>query len=94
MNQLPRSTGVLAIAVMLAVSAGVGAREVRLQGPNGTGGTCPEAAVEDDAPASAPKAHKRAATGAKAKATTMLRSDNGGTAARPRWHSILPGMFR
>lgn len=94
MNQLPRSTGVLLIATLLALSAGAAAREVRMQGPNGEGGVCPEAAAEEDGPAPAPQANKRAGTREKAKAAPMLRSGDSGSTARPRWHSILPGMFR
>lgn len=95
MKQLPRSTGVLVVSLLLAVSAGAAAREVRMQGPNGNGGTCPEATIDEDV--HAPTVHRRATTREKAKATPMLRSasgGDGGNTARPRWHSILPGMFR
>jgi hypothetical protein len=95
MNQLPRSTGVFVIATLLALSAGATAREVRLQGPNGDGGACPQATVDNDGAAPTPQSHKRAGARDKAKATPMLRSGGDGSAtARPRWHSILPGMFR
>lgn len=95
MNQLPRSTGVLLVATLLALSAGAAAaREVRMQGPNGEGGACPEAAAEEDGSGPAPRANRRAGAREKAKAAPMLRSGEGGSAARPRWHSILPGMFR
>ncbi len=97
MKQLPRSTGVLVIAFLLALPAAASPpREVRMHGPNGDGGTCPEAVADDDADAApAPQAHRRASSaGEKAKATPMMRSGDGGGSARPRWHSILPGMFR
>jgi hypothetical protein len=94
MKQLPR-TGVLVIAFLLALPAAAAPpREVRLQGPNGDSGTCPDAAIADDDHAPAPQAHKRASASERAKATPTLRSGDGGNTARPRWHSILPGMFR
>jgi hypothetical protein len=95
MNHLPRSTGVLVIAVLLALSAGAAAREVHMQGPNSGGGTCPDARIDDNSSAPAPQVPKRVAARDKAKAAPMLRSggDNSDT-SRPRWHSILPGMFR
>lgn len=88
-----RTARALLFGALLALSAGASAREARLQGPNGDGGTCPEAAAEVEADAPAPTAHKRAANRDKAKATPMVRSGGEG-ATRPRWHSILPGMFR
>lgn len=78
---------------LVLLPAAAGAREVRLQGPNGNGGACPEAAVDESDPAPAPQATKRAASAEKAKAAPMMRS-GGDAPARPRWHSILPGMFR
>lgn len=89
----PRAARTLAIAALLAMSAVAGAREVRMQGPNGESGTCPEAVGEDDAPAPAASHAKRAGTRDKARAAPMVRS-SGDSVARPRWHSILPGMIR
>lgn len=95
MNKLPRSTGALAIAILLvALPAAASPREVRMHGPNGDGGACPDASVQDHDSAAAPQVRKRATPGQKAKATPMVRSGDGGSSARPRWHSILPGMFR
>ncbi len=82
----------LAAALVLLPSAAF-AREASLQGPNGNGGSCPEASAVEQDPASAPQAGKRGPVRDKAKATPMVRS-GGDTPARPRWHSILPGMFR
>lgn len=88
----------LTCAALGTFSVGVSAREVRLQGPNGEGGTCPTAAATEAEVADPAVAGKRASTRAKAKAAPMSRSSGGGdgsdTANRPRWHSFLPGMFR
>ena len=69
-----------------------GAREVRQQGPNGDGGTCPEASVDEHDTVPAPQAAKRGPVRDRPKATPMVRG--GDAASRPRWHSILPGMIR
>ena len=80
---------------LLAAAACAGAREVRMQGPNGDSGTCPDAVAQDDQdPAPAPHATRRQSAPEKPKATPMVRSGGDATTARPRWHSILPGMFR
>lgn len=98
-----RRNALLAFAAtgLLALSTVAAAREVRLQGPNGDGGTCPEAAAAAAAAAGAdtgstPPARRPAGTHAgKAKATPMVRGNGDAeAAARPRWHSFLPGMFR
>lgn len=68
------------------------AREVRLQGPNGDGGTCPEASLEESDTVPLPQAAKRGPLREKPKATPMVRG--GDATSRPRWHSILPGMIR
>lgn len=90
-----RTARALLLGALLILSAGVSAREARLQGPNGDGGTCPEVAAVDTDTAPAPAASKRAAVREKPKATPMSRGGSGGeSTTRPRWHSILPGMFR
>ena len=78
---------------LVLLPAAAGAREVRLQGPNGDSGSCPEASAEEQDPTAPPQAAKRGPARDKAKATPMVRS-GGDTPTRPRWHSILPGMFR
>lgn len=94
-TRLPRA---LLLALLLTTAA-AGAREVRLQGPNGDGASaCPDTIDASADPVPAPHVgHGARATavprGAKPQAGTMVRS-SGETAARPRWHSILPGMFR
>lgn len=89
----PRIACVLLSGALLCLPTAASAREASLQGPNGNGGTCPEATVDDQDPAPAPQAAKRGTARDKAKATPMVRS-TGDAPARPRWHSILPGMFR
>ena len=87
-----RNTALLvAVSTLFALSAAAAPRDVRMQSPNGDGGTCPDAVAEAESPA--PQAPKRAATREKAKATPMMRS-GGDASAKPRWHSFLPGMFR
>ena len=86
-----RTARALLLGALLTVSIGASARDVRMHGPNGEGGTCPDATIETEAPA--PVASKRQPIREKAKSMPMVRS-SGDSAARPRWHSVLPGMFR
>jgi hypothetical protein len=69
------------------------AREVRLQGANGDGGTCPEAAAEVVVQPRSKGKRATIATPDKAKPTTY-RGDDGSGVRAPRWHSFVPGMFR
>ena len=83
--------------LLLCLCTGAYARDIRMHGPNGDGGSCTD---ESSAPLAAlvpakpiPAAIPRAG---KPKAPTALRSggdDSTGMHA-PRWHSFLPGMFR
>jgi hypothetical protein len=87
-------SAVLLPVALFAFAASASPRDVRLQGPDGDGGACPEMAAEAETPS--PRAPKRAnAPREKAKPATVR---GGGSAAdggaRPRWHSFLPGMFR
>lgn len=82
--------------LLICACAGVSAREVRLQSPNGETGTCPElqaqAATPKAAPAPAPARSKPAA-----KPAATSQGGGGEASVRgqgPRWHSFLPGMFR
>jgi hypothetical protein len=82
----------LSLLVLLAC-ADVTAREVRLSGPDGNGGTsdvvtAPKAATRK--PAVAPR------DAAPVRDTPVRPSVHGdaGNAPRTRWHSFLPGMFR
>lgn len=77
---------------LVLLPAVAGAREVRLQGPNGNGGVCPEASIDESDPVPLPQAAKRGPVREKPKATPMVRG--GDATHRPRWHSILPGMIR
>lgn len=94
MSLRSRFACVLLSSALVLLPAAAFAREASLQGPNGNGGSCPEAGVDEQDPAApAPQAGKRGPVRDKAKATPMVRS-GGDAPARPRWHSILPGMFR
>ena len=84
--------------LLLCLCTGAYARDIRMHGPNGDGGSCTD---ESSAPLAAlvpakpiPAAIPRAG---KPKAPTALRSGGGGDDIgmhAPRWHSFLPGMFR
>lgn len=87
-----RTARLLLAASLFALSAGASARDVRMHGPNGDGGSCPDATEETDAPVPAPK-RTQAGARDKAKSAPMMRSA-GDSTTRPRWHSFLPGMFR
>ena len=87
-----RTARLLLAASLFALSVGASARDVRMHGPNGEGGSCPDVTEETDAPAPAPK-RTQAGTRQKAKSAPMMRSA-GDSTTRPRWHSFLPGMFR
>ena len=85
--------------LLLCLTSGAHARDIRMHGPNGDGGgSCSD---ESSAPlASLVPATKASPAPAphlgKPKAPTALRSggdDSTGMHA-PRWHSFLPGMFR
>ncbi len=82
--------------LLIGASAVVTAREVRMHGANGDGGSCPEiaAAVAEATPASKSRPQSTATLrrGKPGKPTTV-RGDNDRTQT-PRWHSFLPGMFR
>ena len=78
-----------ALVLLPAVAA---AREVRLQGPNGDGGACPEASIEEPDALPLPQGSKRGPVREKQKAAPMVRG--GDATSRPLWHSILPGMIR
>ena len=80
--------------LLLCASSLANARDVRLHGPNGDGGSCPEATAVAAAGPAATK-HAPAVNRGKARAPTTFRAggDDNGTRT-PRWHSFLPGMFR
>ena len=80
--------------LLLCASSLANARDVRLHGPNGDGGSCPEAtAVATAAPAASK--HAPVVNRGKARAPTAFRGGGDDTVTRtPRWHSFLPGMFR
>jgi hypothetical protein len=84
----------LLCVLLLSLSAFADARDVRMHGPNGDGGSeaCP-------VPAASPPALTRqtstTTSHGKAKTPPLFRGgdDDAGPHA-PRWHSFLPGMFR
>jgi hypothetical protein len=74
----------------------VAARDFKMSGANGDGGSCPDAisaGVVDDT--LVPRAAKRAPAGAPADRASAPRGPEADLIVRPpRWHSFLPGMFR
>lgn len=84
--------------LLLCMCTTVGAREMRLQGDDSNGGSCPEiaaAVAEAEGKTSATK--PRAATPAASRGKPAKSSGGRGETQRvqaPRWHSFLPGMFR
>jgi hypothetical protein len=82
----------LSLLILLAC-ADVAAREVRMSGPDGNGGTdvTPAPKVETRKPTSA--AQRDAAGSHDARVRPSVHGDVG-TGPRTRWHSFLPGMFR
>lgn len=80
--------------LLLGLSAFADARDVRMHGPNGDGGS--EACTVPAAPTPALAKRTSAPTShGKAKTPPLFRGgdDDAGPHA-PRWHSFLPGMFR
>jgi hypothetical protein len=73
------------------------ARDVRMHGPNGDGGACPDTtATATPAPAK-PATAAATAIHAPDKAKPVIGVHGGGdegSSHTPRWHSFLPGMFR
>jgi hypothetical protein len=83
--------------LLLCISSIVSARDVRLHGPNGDGGACPDATPVTAVPATAATKPTPATPGrSKAKAPILFRAggDDDIGPHTPRWHSFLPGMFR
>lgn len=69
------------------------ARDVRMHGANGDGGS--DACNQPAPTASAGKRTAPAGRGNKAKAPAAPQGGSDADAGRtPRWHSFLPGMFR
>ncbi|MFC7302564.1 hypothetical protein [Cognatiluteimonas weifangensis] len=83
---------------LLLLSAGAMAtgRDVRLHGPNGDGGSCPDATPAPATPADKPAAPAAASRNGKIKPVITVRGSGSddGSSHTPRWHSFLPGMFR
>ena len=85
----------IALSLLLVCACvSIDAREIRLSGANGDGGSCPDltAAATTDAAAEKPRATTQPVRAKPAKpAATRATGDRVST---PRWHSFLPGMFR
>ena len=82
--------------LLLLACFAASARDVRMHGPNGDGGTCPDAvAAPSIIPITPATRHAPVMNHGKAKAPSPFRgSDDDGVPRMPRWHSFLPGMFR
>jgi len=80
--------------LLLSLSAFADARDVRMHGANGDGGS--DACAVPAAPAPAPTKQASSATShGKAKTPPLFRGgDDDSSPHAPRWHSFLPGMFR
>lgn len=91
----PLQLALLCASLAMLSNAVAGPREVRMQSANGSGGACPDATAEDDSQAPQQRTTRRKAAGdGKVRATPMVRDGGDSSSARPRWHSILPGMIR
>lgn len=79
----------LSLLIGLASTA-VSARDVKMSSANG--GSCPDSAIDKDAPVGVRKAPPARET----KAKPSVHGDwvGSGRLQSPRWHSFLPGMFR
>jgi hypothetical protein len=87
-------TKLLVCLLLMSACLPVLAREVRLHGANGDGGSCPDA-VAAEAVVQPQTKGKRAVVGMPGKAKpATFRGDDGNTVRAPRWHSFVPGMFR
>lgn len=95
--KLVRRVLLLCLLLGAAGSAAAVTGDVRMHGPNGDGGGCPDAATATAAPAqtTATKPSTTTSHASKVKPVIGVRGggDDGGSHA-PRWHSFLPGMFR
>ncbi len=82
--------------LLLCASLSVAARDVRMSGANGDGGTCPELAAADASPTM--RVGKPVTTTPRTRSAKPAESRGAGsdetTVRPPRWHSFLPGMFR
>ncbi len=89
-------TRIACCLLLLLACFAVSAREVRLHGPDGDGGACPDAlGAPSIIPATSKMHHPSVINHGKPKAPSPIRaSDEDGAPHMPRWHSFLPGMFR
>ncbi len=83
--------------LLFCASLPVSARDVKMSGANGDGGTCPDlvAANAHEPPAvAAGKPANAAARARSAKPAAGRGAGDDNVIRAPRWHSFLPGMFR
>ena len=87
----------IALSLLLVCACvSIDAREIRLSGANGEGGSCPDltATATTDATAEKPRATAQPVRAKPAKPAATRATGDGGRVSTPRWHSFLPGMFR
>ena len=89
--------------LLVCACVSIDAREIRMSGANGDGGSCPDltATATTDATAEKPRATTQPPVEAPAepsvepaKPAATRATGDGGRVSTPRWHSFLPGMFR
>lgn len=90
------SRRLLTCLLLFCVTLPVAARDAKMSGANGDGGTCPDhlsAGIDD---AAAVRGDQRAAPAAatREKAPVSRGTESENAVRPPRWHSFLPGMFR
>lgn len=78
--------------LIIAMSAAVSARDVKLASANS--GSCPESSASARDEASRSLRSGVPARETKAKPTVHTDTPGGGRLQSPRWHNFLPGMFR
>ena len=89
---LRAAAGASAFLLLLAVPYMAGARELRIHNANSG---CADGVLESSAaPTSGSSSVRRSPTRDAAGEAPIMRGASQDDATRPRWHSILPGMFR
>jgi hypothetical protein len=87
----------IALSLLLVFACmSLDAREARLSGADGGGGSCPDLATTTtaDTQADKPRANATPVRSKPGKPAATRSATDGGRVSAPRWHSFLPGMFR